>query len=444
MASRDDDKAMAGLLQKSLAAGPGTGAPAGKDCPAPEILAAYFDRTLDTQETARYDLHFSQCSHCRAQLAAMARASAGTGGDKKSASTWNWLHTPAWLMPTVAALALLVVIVGITFQKKHAVQVANEIVMSRSESALPASPENRTPTSSTAAGPEAAAAAPPSPLAESHKLRRPAPGSMREKLAEPKSSRALALNAQKQLSEAPKPPRLQNSPAPPVAATSSSADENAVVVQTPPSGGAENVEVAPRKSASDSANADAVALEVTPEAAAKRPSAAKDKNAARTSASASAAASGSRSAARSSFAARNALGSAERARMQQMQLASNLAGLTVRTPDSSVLWLVSNSGDVGRSEDGGATWKFASLGPHGFFVSGSAPTAKICWLLGEHGAIIRTTDGKTWMKVPLPAASEDSEFERIEAKDGLTATVTEADGRKFSTTDGGLTWAPAK
>ncbi len=424
MASREEDKAMAGLLQKSLAAGSSAGAPACQDCPPPEILAAYFDRALDAQETARCDLHFSQCAHCREQLAAMARASADTGADKKSASAWNWLRTPTWLMPAAAAFALLVVIAGVTLHKQHASQVANEIAMARPESAPLPTPETRAP--------EPLPTSPPS-------------ASMRENLAEQKSSQALALNGQKKLTEAPKPSRLQSSPTAPAAAAAPSADENALVVQAPPSSSAETVEVAPRKSAADSTNADAAAIEVTPEAAAKRPSAAKAKSAAHSSASApSAAASGSRSVNGANFAAHNALQSDARARMQQMQLASNLSGLTVRTPDSNVLWLVSNGGDVGRSEDGGATWKFTSLGLHGLFVSGSAPTAKICWLLGEHGAIFRTTDGKTWTAVPFPAAADDAEFEQIEAKDDLTATVTAADGRKFSTSDGGKTWSPTK
>lgn len=429
MASREEDKAIAGLLQQSLAAGSRTGAPAGKDCPAPEILAAYFDRTLDAQETKGYDLHFSQCSHCREQLAAMARAGAGSDADRKSASAWNWLHAPAWLMPAAAAFALLVAIAGVTLHKQHATQVANELAMSRPESAPLPAPETRPPDSLALSQPDMGgrAAKPEIPV-------------------ERRNSPALALNAQKKSREGAEPSRLQSSPAAPAAAPSEpSAGENAIVVQAPPQTAAETVEVAPRKSASDSANADAASIEITNEAAAKPPSNAKAKGAARSPASVpAAAATGSHAVAGSSFGANKALQSAGRARMQQMQLASDLSGLTVRTPDSNVLWLVSNGGDVGRSEDGGATWKFTPLGPHGLFVSGSSPTAKICWLLAEHGAIFRTTDGKTWTEVPFPAASDDSEFERIEAKDELTATVTEADGRKFSTSDGGKTWTPAK
>jgi hypothetical protein len=452
MASRDEDKAIAGLLQKSLAADsrPGASAnvasPAGKDCPEPEVLAAYFDRALDAQETARYDLHFSQCSHCRAQLAAMTRASAHTERDKKSGGAWNWLRTPAWLMPAAAAFALLVVIAAITLHNQHASQVANELAMSRPETALPPAPQSRASESPAPAEPAPAAPTPPSALTEIPRDKTSSPASTRDKFAEQKSSQALAPQPQKESPPAPMPSRLQNAPAavaPPPAAPST--DENAIVAQAPPPSSTETVEVAPRKSSSDSSDADAVGVEVTPEAAAKRPSAAKAKGAARTPPSAApTAASRSRSVAGANFAAHNTLESAARARMQQMQLASKPSGLTVRTPDSNVLWLVSDGGDVGRSEDGGATWKFTSLGLRGLFVSGSAPTVKICWLLGEHGAIFRTTDGKTWTEVPFPSAASDAEFEHIEAKDESNATVTAADGRKFSTSDGGKTWTPAK
>jgi hypothetical protein len=429
MASREEDKAIAGLLQKSLAAdsrpGANVASPAGKDCPEPGVLAAYFDRALDAQETARYDLHFSQCSHCRAQLAAMARASEETGAEKKSASAWSWLRAPAWLLPATAAFALLVVVAAITLHNHHAAQVANELAMSRPESAPLPTAESRASESLRAAPP--AASTPENPAA-------------------PKHAQAFALNTQKKSAPAPTPSRLRNSPPAQAAAPAAPpAGENAIVLQAPPSTSAESVEVAPRKSASDLTNPDAASIEVTPEAAAKRPSAAKAKGAARTPPSAAAsAASGSRVVAGANFAPHNALESAARARTQQMQLASNLSGLTVRTPDSNVLWLVSDGGDVGRSEDGGATWKFTSLGLRGLFVSGAAPTVKICWLLGEHGAIFRTTDGTTWMQVPFPSAADDAEFEHIEAKDDLTATVTEADDRKFSTSDGGKTWTPAK
>ena len=72
MASQDHEKAMDGLLRRSLARD--TAAKA--DCPDAELLAAYYERSLGADEVAGYDLHFSQCTRCREQLAAMSRADA--------------------------------------------------------------------------------------------------------------------------------------------------------------------------------------------------------------------------------------------------------------------------------------------------------------------------------------------------------------------------------
>jgi hypothetical protein len=154
MAAREEDKAMAGLLRRSLAQGAGPGS--GEECPGPEILAAYFDRALDEQETARYDLHFSRCSTCREQLAAMARA--GDAPDvkdaqKKTAGAWDWLMDPRWLMPAAAMLVALVAITGIALRMRKPVAPANEIAMSQPE-ALP-SPSSE-PLATSVPAPEAA------------------------------------------------------------------------------------------------------------------------------------------------------------------------------------------------------------------------------------------------------------------------------------------------
>ena len=93
MAAREEDKAMAGLLRRSLAQDAGAGSDSG-NCPEPEILAAYFDRALDAEETARYDLHFSRCSFAgnswrrwREQAALLTL----TPRRKTAAGTWAWL-----------------------------------------------------------------------------------------------------------------------------------------------------------------------------------------------------------------------------------------------------------------------------------------------------------------------------------------------------------------
>ncbi len=73
MPSQDNENAMDGLLRRSLA----RDSAAAGDCPDAELLAAYFDQSLGADEAAGYELHFSTCTRCREQLAAMVRASAG-------------------------------------------------------------------------------------------------------------------------------------------------------------------------------------------------------------------------------------------------------------------------------------------------------------------------------------------------------------------------------
>ncbi len=439
MASREEDKAMAGLLRRTLASD-AVGA-ARKDCPAPEILAAYFDRALDADETARYDLHSSQCSRCREQLAAMARASGTDVGEKKAASSWNWLRAPRWLMPTVAAFAVLILIAGITLHKWKSVEVANDVAMSRPDTVPLPAPESR------ATGPavqgELSAPATPSARTEIPEDQLSSGGTAREKRSEPMYLRVLPPVNQKKEGDAAWVARGKNAPAAPAArSNSSSANTTAVVAEAAPITDEQSLVLLPNKPQPDSAARDSSTP--PPDEGVKQPGEAAGKTSARPAASAPAAAP-SRLVAGSNFAARSVRDAAERARIQQAQKSSNLmAGFVVLTPDANVLWMVSDSGSVGRSEDAGASWKYESLETGDHFVAGSAPTAKICWLVGEHGAILRTTDGKTWTTVQPPVVANFEGFAGIEAKDESSATVTTADGRKFSTTDGGTTWNLAK
>jgi Photosynthesis system II assembly factor YCF48 len=435
MASREEDKAMAGLLRKSLALDADKGASG--DCPEPEILAAYFERSLEADEIVRYDLHFSQCSRCREQLAAMARADSAADGEKKAASGWNWLRTPRWLVPTVAAFAMLVWIVGSTLQKWKATEV---IAIKRPESVPLLAPETHA-TDSAAPG-ESSAPATPSARATARSDQLSSPASAQAGTVNRMYLRVLPPSDQKKQSGEARGARKKNEPAALATDSSSSAaNGTAIEVEGPPLTDAQSVVLLPNKTQADSATGNFS----TPaaEQGANRPGAASGKTAARQSAAAPAAAP-SPLTARPNFAARKVRDAAEIAKMQQAEMSSSLAGFVVQTPDANVLWMVSDSGSVGRSEDGGANWKFQSLETSSRFVAGSSPTTKTCWLVGEHGLILRTTDGKTWTAVQPPAAANPEGFTGVEAKDELSATVTAADGHKFATADGGKTWTPAK
>ena len=79
MASQENEKAMDGLLRRSLARDGAVSPSTRGECPSPELLAAYYNRTLGATEVAEYELHLSQCTRCREQLAMMVRAESELG-----------------------------------------------------------------------------------------------------------------------------------------------------------------------------------------------------------------------------------------------------------------------------------------------------------------------------------------------------------------------------
>ena len=282
MASREEDKAMAGLLRRTLASD-AIGA-AHKDCPAPEVLAAYFDRSLDADETAGYDLHFSQCSRCREQLAAMARASGVDAGEKKAANRWNWLRT-RWLMPTAAAFAVLALIAGITLRKWKAVEVANEVAMSRPDTVPLPAPESRAAASPAPSESSAPATSGSRTVAPKNQMWS---GDLaRDKTAQEMYLRVLPSPPRKKQTIAAQGARGKNGPATPATDSISSA-VNAKVAEVPPATGAQRLEIAPTKPEASYAARESAAP--APEERAEQSNPANKKSAARPAATAPAAA----------------------------------------------------------------------------------------------------------------------------------------------------------
>jgi hypothetical protein len=475
MAAREEDKAMAGLLRRSLAHDAGAGAGMGPDenCPEPEILAAYFDHALDAEETARYDLHFSRCSICREQLAAMVRAGGVTddaAAEKEAAGAWAWLTGKGWLIPVTATLVALLAITGIALRMRKPVAPANEVAMSRPD-AVP--PSNSAPSPETAPSVGAASPAPPAaPSASAASLglgaRLPSrtvaranstarPGEL-SRVGEAGGLAGKSAAAPVMQPTAPKP-APQTSPGIVRGAmqagngvgtvsgsgggagggTMNSANETVTVTEAgPPLDAADAAKPMQEKKEEDSMKRDA-AVSVEAEAA-PQPNTRKARSSATTSAEGKAGAAAPVPSAKAmNLAASQTTEAAALARMQQAQISSNLMNLQVQTPDPKVLWMI--AGAIEKSEDGGATWKLQYPASGAQIIAGSAPSVKICWLVGERGTILRTTNGAHWKTINPPA---ETDFMHVDATDALTATVTALDGRRFLTTDGGKSWSSVK
>ena len=129
--------------------------------------------------------------------------------------------------------------------------------------------------------------------------------------------------------------------------------------------------------------------------------------------------------------------------MAAPRAAAPAAGATppvIVSPDPSVRWRIAGS-VVERSTDGGSTWETASIGVTADLTAGAAPSASVCWLVGRAGVVLLTTDGRTWRQVAFPEMTDLSGVHATDAS-GREASVSTADGRTFSTTDGGVTWIP--
>jgi hypothetical protein len=127
----------------------------------------------------------------------------------------------------------------------------------------------------------------------------------------------------------------------------------------------------------------------------------------------------------------------ERRESAARSFADASAPIEIRSPDTARRWRVRGR-VLERSLDGGRTWQVRSPALTVDALAGSAPSADVAWLVGRAGTVLRTTDGQQWARVPFP---DTADLTAILAVSALEATVTTADGRRFRTRDGGLTWA---
>ena len=109
----------------------------------------------------------------------------------------------------------------------------------------------------------------------------------------------------------------------------------------------------------------------------------------------------------------------------------------ILSPDRSSRWRPGVGGAVEYSSDGGATWQPLATGVSADLTAGASPSASVCWLVGRAGTVLLSTDGRRWQRVTFQEAVD---LTAVSATDARTATVTTADGRRFTTADGGLTW----
>ena len=437
MAPREPNRAAGELLRRSLAdavQAEGTG----KDCPSPDILAAYYERSLGAAETARYELHFLQCELCREQLAALARADESPPAQaeaRRPATNWAWLWNWRWLAPATAA-ALVIVFVWVarhpvatrTSQRQSPTLVA-ENRPPEPPQPVPVQPEKKAAPETRMASPRESSVATPSGPA--------LPGRSNEKQRSAAPDRVLA--------PAPAKAPAQNMP---MAGRDYAETETLTKTEQLPNRGvlggavgaptADVTKIAPQPAAASAPSASAPVPSSEERIATASEQLAVEAEAPTVAAAKSKAVAPDEAKAMRSAAAPMANNYSVRAESVVAQSAHELSAATlIRTPNPNVFWRVMPGGVIERSLDAGATWIVQTVGGRVDLVAGSAPTEQICWLVGRNGVILLTRDGAKWNTAMPPARSD---FVAISAQDAKSATVRAADGRRFSTSDGGEHW----
>jgi Putative zinc-finger len=113
------------------------------------------------------------------------------------------------------------------------------------------------------------------------------------------------------------------------------------------------------------------------------------------------------------------------------------AVVIVARSNFGVAWRLRGA-SIERSDDVGKTWRAQPSGDATGLLAGSAPSAEVCWLAGRSGFVLRTTDGENWERLASPT---DSDLTQIVASSAMNATVQTAEGERFSTGDGGRSWS---
>ncbi len=119
--------------------------------------------------------------------------------------------------------------------------------------------------------------------------------------------------------------------------------------------------------------------------------------------------------------------------------AAGQAGMRAEQATVPVRWRVVGGRQIERSQDNGATWLPVAVTVPAPLLAGTSPTPLVCWLVGERGVVLLSTDGAQFTPVTAPA---DVTLSSVTASSRSDAVVVTSDGRRFSTTDAGQTWRP--
>ena len=441
---RDRDGAMHHVLKAALrpAAGAGMAGTSPASCPEPEALAALVEGSLARPERELVEAHCATCDRCQETLAGLVRTLPVAAGTDASVPARGWLTWQPWrwAVPVTAIVALLAVWVAIRAPRSVDRQAESTVAQSLPQQAVPGEVER-----DTAAGPPALLEEKP-PTSEYAAVPVPAgsvaSGDKRVASADAPAAPGRFESDARARRAAEKPAATSGAGAVPSGVGSAPSSPPLPVPATPApaelAGG--RVAKAAPPAAAPLGEMAAAAPAVPSTAPAKRPDTLADRAAepkVETQVKAGNVASDEK--ADASKAAAPAM-VAHRAQETGMRALTPTAS-EVRAPGGDTRWRFAFGGLLFKSADAGLSWDRQDSGTTADLLAGAAPSPTVCWIVGKDGTVILTADGERWQQRSL---SEAVDVVRVEARDVLTAVVTTADGRRFSTADGGLNWILAR
>jgi hypothetical protein len=353
--------------------------PSSSGCFDADMLAAWSDGTLSRRDRAVAESHAATCERCQAMLAAMAKIA-----EPLPARKWWQASTVRWLVPIAVVPALAVV-------------VWMNVPAERQAATAPPRSDVNAPSA-------------PAAVAETQPAKVAAPTAKDARTIE----RADTKRREQPTARADK----QSAPAPAADAAPSATQPASSAPQPAPSSAVQPQDAAAQTFRTRDAAASAPAQASPGQPPSIQPT---------------------REQAPAELRSAAARGLAETVVISPPQAITgkSSAFLAIQSPNQNVRWRIVAGTIVERSTDGGTTWQAQSTGAPVRLTAGAAPAPTICWLVGPGGVVLVSRDGRTWERVAFP---ETIDLTAILAVDGSNATATAADGRVFSTTDGGKTW----
>ena len=383
----DREAAVDRLLRQSFK-NPAAAAPRGP-CLDPEILAAWVDGTLKSDDLKVAEAHLSECTRCLTLMATMTKIAPKPA----PVNRWWGSGTLRWLVPLTAGAAALLVWIAVPNDEPRR---SLEQTIARTE-AVPVAPAEQGPT------------AEQRPLVESDE-------GLRNRSAEKRSD-----DQQVERKDAPAKP----------AGARDVAKENGPTRQEP----ATVSELPSTLQAEAASRASPAPPPAPPAAAPAAPVAAPEADQAT-------AARGvgqlSTTSGETVAQPQGAPPASVAARSAELRRANSNVGFTeILSPDSTLRWRAGARGFLQLSQNSGATWEPLKSGVMVDLIAGASPLPSVCWLVGRAGTVLLTTDGRSWQRLTFP---ESVDLTSVRAIDARRATVTTSDARMFTTADGGLTW----